>query len=163
MQRHISFLSTSRRVQTRSLSLDIHQILKVLTYVNPWDNRWNWCIYSTVCEDGNRHHRTSLPFTLISPVLLDFYQLNIMKFSFALSLGLLALPTSISAGPLVPRNTDLIDDTTFNTIKFLEQYAAAAYCSENFQGTVGRPLSCKAGNCKDVQNDVTEIVNSFFK
>jgi hypothetical protein len=86
-----------------------------------------------------------------------------MKSLAALSLMLLALPALISAGPLIARNADAIDPTTFNTIRFLEQYAAAAYCAENFQGTVGKPLRCRAGNCNDVQNDETQIIRPIFE
>jgi hypothetical protein len=85
-----------------------------------------------------------------------------MKSPSAFSLELLALPSLISAGLLVPRDTDAIPDITFNKTKFLERYVAAAYCSENFQGVYGLPLWCKASNCCDVEKDDTQIIRSFF-
>lgn len=86
-----------------------------------------------------------------------------MKYFSASSLRLLALPALISAGPLVSRNTGLIPNDVFNTIQFFEQYAAAVYCSENFQGITGGKVRCKAGNCNDVERDDTQIIRKFFR
>jgi hypothetical protein len=86
-----------------------------------------------------------------------------MKLPSSFSFVLLALPGVIYAGSLLPRATDLIPQPLLDKARFLEQYAAAAYCSENFKGTIGTPLRCKALNCPDVEKDTTQIVRPLFK
>ncbi|KAL1850239.1 hypothetical protein Plec18167_007344 [Paecilomyces lecythidis] len=70
----------------------------------------------------------------------------------ALSIQVVARPA-----PLVGRDvsSDLLDQ--FN---LFEQYAAAAYCSENFNST-GTKLSCSAGNCPLVEAADTETLDEF--
>jgi hypothetical protein len=119
----------------------------------PWIIRWKECIklqYNEKKENISKHF-----------FFTNFLHSDNMRLLPASSLGLLAFSGLISAGPVVPRNTDAIPNGIFNTIRFLEQYAAAAYCSENFRGDPRGPVRCKAGNCLDVERDDTQIVRKF--
>lgn len=51
----------------------------------------------------------------------------------------------------------MVSATDFNILTLYEQYAAAAYCPSNYNGTLSR-LACSAGNCPEVQNAETQIV-----
>jgi len=67
-----------------------------------------------------------------------------MKFSSTLSLGLLASPILVSASPILEeRQVVGINATDFSNIVLYGQYAAASYCLQNFQGSIGNRVNCQ--------------------
>ncbi len=104
-----------------------------------------------------------------------------MAFTLSLRLAsaLSLLFASAFAAPLAPRCKSLIDlpfngshvDTSeaiptdvYNNLAFFEQFAAAAYCPSNSDGsTTGAKLKCSAGNCPLVEADDVTTVYEFAK
>jgi hypothetical protein len=81
----------------------------------------------------------------------------------AFAVGLLALPSLISAVPATLPNTSVIDVPEFEIIRYYEQYAAASYCLNNVQGGNG-PVTCPtANNCPDVQTNRASTTLKFQK
>jgi hypothetical protein len=45
----------------------------------------------------------------------------------------------------------VIEATDYSKLSLYEQYAAAAYCPDNYNpGTIGRPVACRTANCPNV-------------
>ena len=45
----------------------------------------------------------------------------------------------------------------------MEQYAAAAYCSVNYNGIPNMKVTCSSGNCPMVEADATDTLTEFEK
>lgn len=73
----------------------------------------------------------------------------------------------VSPRPLsTPQLKPLILDISANELsqfKFWAQYAAAAYCEDNYIGQTGSKLTCWAENCPLVESTDATIVYDFSK
>ena len=86
-----------------------------------------------------------------------------MTFFTAITLGLLALPCSISASPIDNPSIMAINGTQLANITLYGQYAAAAYYDNNIISAAPVPISCAKRNCDLVQQAGATAVLSFIK
>lgn len=79
----------------------------------------------------------------------------------ALSLSVLQLSALSLAGPLIPQDDPASESITpelFSILNLYQQYAAAAYCVQNFDSTYRQVrLACPSQNCPEVENSNTTI------
>ncbi|OCK83464.1 putative extracellular lipase [Lepidopterella palustris CBS 459.81] len=68
--------------------------------------------------------------------------------------------TGCYAAPITDEKRSISSDL-FSTLNLMEQYAAASYCSTNYDTTVNTKVECPAGNCPLVQADTTDTLSEF--
>ncbi|KAJ6151521.1 extracellular lipase [Penicillium chermesinum] len=74
--------------------------------------------------------------------------------------ALAAVVAQAAALPTALKSRD-IDSGLLSSLSLFEQYAAAAYCSNNHQAGSTGDISCSVGNCNDVQSAGATAVYEF--
>jgi Lipase 3 N-terminal region len=77
------------------------------------------------------------------------------------TLSVLQLCALSTASPIVEQDdpaTEVVTQDLYNILSLYQQYAAAAYCVQNFDATYRQTeLACPSGNCPDVESADTNI------